>query len=361
MLTGCSYDKLIRMFTKLKKDIDKGLAELAGTIKTGLKDRTLYKGIRDFILRDGKRIRPILFLISYKGYTKRKKLPQRKLIRCALSMELLHDFLLIHDDVIDNSDTRRGKPTLHRVFNSEFSRPSGDKLGADLSIVAGDVIFALAMDALFAIDEPSTRKEKALIKFTEAARDTGVGEFMDVVNNTKDIKKICKNDVFLTYTLKTSRYTFEAPLVIGSVLSGAGTREQQKLSRLGIALGQAFQIYDDLLDVFSTSKKIGKPVLSDLNESKKTLLVWRTYSALKGKDKNELEKILVKKKKTYGDLLRFRKLIKAAGADRYCVDKTLSLLLEAGTICSGLKIRESSKKALRQIIRDFYSKTVTFS
>jgi geranylgeranyl diphosphate synthase type I len=349
------------MFTKFKKDIDKGLADLAGTLKTGLKDRILYKGIKDFILRDGKRIRPILFLISYKGYTKRKRVPPQKLIRCALSMELLHDFLLIHDDVIDNSATRRGKPTLHRLFNTELAKPSGDKLGADLSIVAGDVIFALAMDALFAIDEPGMRKEKALIKFTEAARETGVGEFMDVINNIKDIKKIKKNDVFLTYTLKTAKYTFEAPLVIGAILSGAGKSEQQKLSRLGIVLGQAFQIYDDLLDVFSTSKKIGKPVLSDLNESKKTLLAWKTYSSLKGKDKNELEKILKKKKKTYGDLLGFRKLIKTAGADRYCVDKTLALLLEAGTICSTLKIRESSKKVLRQLIRDFYSKTVTFS
>lgn len=359
LLSGNSYDRLIRMFKQLKKDIDKGLKDLAAELKAELPHSLLYKGIKDFILRDGKRIRPILFLLGYKGYTKRTGISHKKLIRSSLSTELLHDFLLIHDDVIDNSDLRRGKPTLHRLFNSELGKPARDKLGPNLSIVAGDIIFALATDALLSLDESAARKEKALLKFTEAARNTGIGEFLDVIDNIKKIEKIKKKDVFLTYTLKTAKYTFEAPLVMGAILAGASKREQEKLSRMGIALGQAFQIYDDLLDVFSTSKKIGKPVLSDLNESKKTLLVWRAYTTLKGKDKKALKQLLEKDKKTYPDLLKFRKLIKLSGADRYCIDKTLSLLLEAGSICSSLTMRGRSKKTLRQFIRDFYSKTVT--
>ncbi|MBD3426648.1 MAG: hypothetical protein GF409_05410 [Candidatus Omnitrophica bacterium] len=349
------------MFSKLAKDIDKALLDLSGQLKGSEGYRLLYKGIKDFMLRPGKRIRPVLFMTAYRGYTKKKRIPAGKLARSALSVELLHDFLLVHDDVIDNSAVRRGKPSLHRFFNKELSRSAGDKIGSDLSIVAGDIIFALAVDALMTVDETPLRKQKALEKFTEAARLTGIGEFIDVVNDTRSICSMKKEDILRAYELKTARYTFEAPLLIGAILAGAPESERKKLSGLGVTLGQAFQIYDDLLDTFSTSEKIGKPVLSDLAESKKTLMVWKTYNTLKGKDRRLLKELLEKDKKTRSDLLKFRRLITSSGSDRYCANKVLSLLLEAGTVCAGLKMRSGPKKTLRQFIRSFYSKTVTFS
>jgi len=353
----------MNMLKKLKKDID---AELRSFLKDaatdlGLKAGSplLYSGIKDFVERGGKRLRPMLLAISYLGYTKRGKSSYKDLLRCSLSLELLHSFLLVHDDIIDKSVLRRGKPTLHRLFNKRFGVPSKDDLGVSLSIVAGDVIFALATRALLSLDEDPARKEQAILEFSKTAARTGIGEFSDVVNDTKKVEKITEKEILLTYTLKTAKYTFESPLLTGAILAGAGKQELRKLSRLGIALGLAFQVQDDLLDAFSTSKRIGKSVLSDLAESKKTLLVWKTYKNLAGKDRKLLKHLLEKNKKTRKDLLKFRQLIKTAGADRYCLKKTDALLREANTILAGLRMKREYKTSLKRLIRESLSKTAS--
>jgi len=348
------------MLEKIKKDIDKELKSLPSMADRDFNlksSKLLYAGIQDFLNRNGKRIRPILFVLSYQGYTKRKDFSYKKLIRASLSLELLHDFFLVHDDVIDKSALRRGKPTLHRFFNSKLGVSSKNEIGPNLSIAAGDILFALAVNTLLSFEEESFRKEKTLSLFTKIAASTGEGEFIDVVNNIKKIEKITEKEVLFTYTLKTAKYTFEGPLLLGATLAGAKKEEIRKLSRLGITLGLAFQIQDDLLDVFSSSKRIGKPVLSDLNESKKTLLVWKTYRNLSASGKIRLKRLLKKKKKTYSDLLSFRKLIISAGGGKYCLAKIASLLLEADSILSEVRMNPKYKAALEKLKEDLAAKT----
>lgn len=348
------------MLKKIKKDIDKSLDTLVkelgryASIKTS--SPLLYSGIKDFLVRDGKRIRPILFLISYLGYTKRKNFSYKDLLKASLSLELLHDFMLMHDDVIDKSDLRRGKPTLHRVFNKKMALPLNSDLGEALSIVAGDVVFAASIDCLMSFKESASRKEKALAKFTEAAATTGVGEFIDVVNNVKKIEKLKEKDVLLTYTLKTAGYTFEAPLVMGAILAGSSEQEIKKLSKLGIMLGQAFQIQDDLLDVFSTSKKIGKPVLADLEESKKTLLVLKTYKSLSPSNKKTFKRLLEKPKKSKSDLVKMRRLIQSSGAGSYCSKEIRSMHAKSMRIMQTLKMSKKYKKVLFDFAEKSFSK-----
>lgn len=343
------------MIEKLKKDIDNSLKfvlrEATSDFRIKRTIPLLYQGIQDFINRPGKRIRPVLFIISYMGYTKRQKFSYNKLIKASLSLELLHDFLLIHDDIIDKSNLRRGAPTLHKFFNSQTSSLPRTGLGENLSIVAGDILFSLAIKTLLTVDEDIHRKEQAVRKFTETAFLTGMGEFIDVLNDTKKIEQIKEKDILLTNTLKTTKYTFEGPLLIGAILAGVKKQELTKLSELSHLLGQAFQLRDDLLDIFSSTKKIGKPILSDLNESKKTVLIWQTLQRLTKKDKKLLKKLLEKNKKTYKDLSALRKLIKTAGADKYCQKKIQSLLINANKICSELNMNQKYKDSLKQVIQ----------
>lgn len=350
-----NYVRVFAMLKTLKKDVDSALKsalkDLSGELDLKPIPPLLYAAIKDFIERDGKRIRPILFLISYKGYTKRKNFSYKGLLKSSLSVELLHDFLLIHDDVIDKSGLRRGKPTLQRLFNAKLGMPKGSDLGENLSIVAGDVLFAMAVKSLLSLKEDPARKEEALTAFIKAASATGVGEYIDVVNNIKRIETLSRKDIFQTYILKTAKYTFQCPLVMGAVLAGAKKSEINKLSRLGVFLGQAFQLQDDMLDVFSSARKIGKPVLSDLNEGKKTLLVWKTYQNLKGKDKKKLKNLLEKKKKSYKDLAAFRKMIKSSGSYEYCAGITRSLLKEASCLSKKLKMKKEYKSLLEELIR----------
>jgi len=349
------------MFKKLQIDIDIGLKTLLNDANTvfALKPSSplLYRGIKDFLRRPGKRIRSILFILSYLGYTRKKKVSHNNLIKCSLSFELLHNFLLIHDDIIDKSDLRRGKPSLHNFFNNKLHLNKKDCLGPDLSIVAGDIIFAFAVETLFSIDESPLRKEKALRNFTKTAAFTGIGEFIDVVNNRTPIDKITQKDISLTYTLKTAKYTFESPLVIGAILAGAPQEDISLLSKMGIILGEAFQIQDDLLDIFYPSKKTGKSTFSDLSESKKTILIWRTYSKADKKEKHFIKTFLKKPLKSREDLLKMRHLIKKSGTGEYCRTLILLKIEESLRLFAGLNMKNTYKLPLKKFINGSFSKT----
>ncbi|MCK5451340.1 MAG: polyprenyl synthetase family protein [Candidatus Omnitrophica bacterium] len=348
------------ILNKFKKDIDAALKMVLKDMDVNFELRSaskeLYKNLQDFINRDGKRIRPILFLISYYGYAKKKKISYKKLIKGSLSFELLHDFLLIHDDVIDNSDLRRGKPSLHMTFNSDYGVTKKNELGKSLSIIAGDILFAWAIKSLLELDTNLKCKEQVIKLFTNMTTCTGIGEYIDVVNNTHKIENISQKDIYLTYTMKTAKYTFEGPLLAGGILGTANNSEQNKLSEIGNILGQVFQIQDDLLDIFLSSKETGKPVLSDLAESKKTLLAWTASRFLSGNDKIIFKSIFEKTKKTKKELLLLKKLMINSGASLYCLKKTHLLLAKSNNILSNLKMKPKYKTVLKNLIDKLITK-----
>ena len=342
------------MLEQTIKRINTSLASLLKDVQKryslGLVSDSLFTFSKEFILRKGKRIRPLLFILSYKGYTKKQSSRQQRLFRSAAAIELLHDFLLIHDDVIDNSDLRRGKPTLHQLFNHKLKLSDHAKIGPELAIISGDIIFALAIEAFLSVDENFQRKEKALKELVVAAAYTGAGEFTDVAFSHFDIDRLSEKKIFLNYSLKTAKYTFECPLLMGALLAGASKEELKKLSKIGIAAGQAFQIYDDLLDLFSTEKIIGKSTLTDLAESKKTLLVFKAYKNLKASDKSQFKKILEKKNKNKTDLALFKNLIVKSGSYDHCLQLIHQLQTTALATCHQLKMRASHKQALIAVI-----------
>lgn len=350
----------IQMINEWKKDIDKSLSLFLDETETryglNLISDTFFAGIKNFLQRKGKRIRPLLFLIAYQGYTKKKNLSYENLLRCSLSLELLHDFMLVHDDIIDKSALRRGKPTLHRLYNAKLNLSKTNDIGTNLSIVAGDFIFALSIEAFLSVEEDAARKQLALKKFAEAAAFTSAGEFIDVVDSSKSIEDIDENRIFLNYTFKTAKYTFECPLLTAAILTNTDKEELSKLSRMAIFFGQAFQLQDDLLAILATSREIGKSVLSDLAESKKTLPVWKAYENSNSAEKLILKKLLEKKRKNYRDLIKFKALIKKSGAQDYCLQKIKSLLKEGYGILSSLKMKKKSQRLLNNLLQELFSK-----
>ncbi len=296
----------------------------------------IFTSIRDFVLRDGKRIRPILFVTGYLGFSKRTDTPG--LYTSALSIELLHDFMLVHDDIIDKSDMRRNKPSMHAMLNSYLGRFRKVKFnGQDLAIVIGDVMYATAIHAFLSIREDMERKESALKKFIEAAIFTGSGEFIELLCGTKAIERVTKDDVYKIYDYKTAYYTFSCPLAAGAILAGAGPKDIRDLSRYGILLGRAFQIKDDILGMFSEEDKTGKSSLADLKEAKKTLLIWYAYNHAAPKSRRRIKTILENDTAGRKDLLEMRHLISESGALAYAgkeiarfQKKARTLLLDSG-------------------------------
>lgn len=336
------------MFERIKNKINRELAGFSRQVDKlySLKKISplLSERIKEFILRDGKRIRPALFVFGYLGFAERKA---PGLYRSALAIELLHDFMLVHDDIIDKSDKRRNKPSMHVMFNIYLNRYKNIKFnGQDLSIVAGDVIYAMAIKAFLSIKESPERKERALQKFIETALYTGAGEFIELINTACGIEKIKKEDIYKIYDYKTAHYTFATPLSTGAILGGASEAQINKLFKFGIYLGRAFQIQDDILGIFSEEKKIGKPVLSDLQEAKKTLLIWHAYRNSDRVNQSIIKQVLRKKKICRPDLIRMRRLIKQSGALDYAKKEITRLARLAQEQIRSSSMREKYKSPL---------------
>ncbi|MBF0121930.1 MAG: polyprenyl synthetase family protein [Candidatus Omnitrophica bacterium] len=333
------------MLNQLRKEIDTSIATFLTQIKKEYRlhliNPILYESILEFSLRPGKRIRPLLLLLSYLGYAPLNKKPNRAVYNASTCIEFLHNFMLIHDDIIDRSDLRRGKPTMHRVLRKTIPCVDQDKLGIDLAIIAGDIVYALAIDAFLSINEEPRRKEQALKYFIQTAAFTAMGEFIDTVQGVNQLKNIREKDVFLNYSLKTARYTFDCPLVTGAILSGARKSEIRKLSQFGLLIGQAFQIQDDIIGLFETEKKIGKSILSDLDEKKKTLLIVHAARTLKGKKYSTFLKIFNKPKKTLKDLETIKTLLIEARSLNYAFMAVKSRIKEADKILRSLSMHTS--------------------
>lgn len=343
------------MLLKIRKRVDK---ELASYLRTLDKEHAvkkisplLFEYIREFTLRKGKRIRPALFIIGYLGFAK-KETPG--LYTSALSLELLHDFMLVHDDIIDKSDTRRGKPSMHRMFDSYLSRHKKLKFnGQDLAIVAGDVMYAMAIHAFLAIKEDMSRKEEALRKFIQAAIYTGSGEFIELLCGIKDITQTSQKDIYNIYDFKTANYTFATPLASGAILAGAGESQIKRLFQYGVYLGRAFQIKDDILGMFGEEEKIGKSNLTDLKEAKQTLLIWRAFNRADNRNKKTIKNLLGKKNAGRKDLLRIRKIVTETGALDYCQKEIRRSIAGAEKLLASSQIGVAYKNALHALAGEF--------
>ncbi|MBF0217202.1 MAG: polyprenyl synthetase family protein [Candidatus Omnitrophica bacterium] len=344
------------MFEELRKEIESGLRvfiDEAGK-EYGLRKnaRMLFEGLKDFILRDGKRIRPMLFLLGYLGYTKRRKIDRKKLIRSAIAIELLHDFFLIHDDIIDRSDYRRGKLTLHKMFNKSLGLKHADGTGSMLGIAAGDMLYSLSMKAFLSIEEDHELKIHAFSQFINAAAYTCLGEYDDVKAGLSDIKKIKERDVLNIYTSKTARYTFECPLVTGAILAGCARKEIVKISKMAILLGMGFQIIDDMGDLLLTSHEQGKTAYSDLVESKKTLLVIIAFNKMSSLGKKLFQRSFSKVNKSESDIAKMVELITKTNAPISCLKKAFSLICSSKSLASSLKCKKEFKNILLKKIFD---------
>lgn len=192
------------MFLKIKNRIEQELAACIHSLdkRYALSQTSpiLFNNIKEFVCRKGKRLRPLLFVLGYLGFSKKAA---SGLYRSAVSLELLHDFMLVHDDIIDKAETRRGKPSMHAMLKRHL--PGNKKLkfnSQDLSMVIGDVIYAMSLHAFLSIKEDRKRKEAALRKLIASAVYTGSGEFIELLNGIKSLDKISKNDSIKYMTSK---------------------------------------------------------------------------------------------------------------------------------------------------------------
>jgi geranylgeranyl diphosphate synthase type I len=342
------------MLKQIRKKIDAQIKDYLETEDLCLKllkiQPSLHKELSKFAQNGGKRTRPLLFILAYEALAKKKT---NKIYKTAVAFELLHDFLLIHDDIIDRSDIRRGSPSIHKVLSSKIKCSlSTNANGNDFAIIAGDIMFSLALKAFLSSAEYSKNSGKAMGKFIDCSFFTELGEYIEMIESTRDIAKAKESVIYKIYELKTARYTFSYPLSIGAELASAGKKITNDLFEYGLLIGVAFQIKDDILGLFADEKKSGKSSLSDLNEGKKTLLIFKAYQNSNSKDKKLINSALKKKRITHKDLKAIGQIVKKSGSLDYANKAIKERFLQSQKLLSKIKMKPSVKKELNSLAKN---------
>ena len=242
----------------------------------------------DAYLSGGKRLRAGFAVLGYRAVrpldlTAPPRGELGLVLDAACALELFHAAALIHDDVIDRSDTRRGRPAAHRHF-AAFHRSIGlrgdaDHFGLAGAILLGDLLQSWADELLqHACDAVADRSAAARARehFNRMRSEVAVGQYLDVLEEQQPSfaaqqEQLERSTRVLVY--KSAKYSVEAPLLIGAALAGADDEQEQALSAFGLPVGVAFQMRDDLLGVFGDAEVTGKPSGDDLLEGKRTVLV----------------------------------------------------------------------------------------
>lgn len=283
----------------------------------------------EYVGRKGKRIRPLLFLSTYRALGGAKAIEDKSLLQAAISLELLHAFVLVHDDLIDHSEKRRGLPTFHKMVEQRQGRLSdAERTGQGVALVVGDLLFALAMETLQQGSFGGQAETQALKKFLSYVTDTGVGEIFDILLGSRDISRVSREDIERTYFLKTTRYTFEAPCVLAAILAGASTEKAEDLAAVMEPLGLAFQIQNDLME-FSHLDGRDQLLPTDLLEGKKTLLVREAYDRLGETDRSFLQMCLHAPSRNDASISKVQDLLRKSGALAAMQDRCTQLFQEA--------------------------------
>jgi geranylgeranyl diphosphate synthase type I len=344
-------ENIHKIKARINREIEAFIKETAEKHRLDKISPETYRHLRDFSLREGKRIRSILFVLSYLGNTKNAA---PYLFRTAIAVELIHAFILIHDDIIDRSELRRGIPSLHTLINRRFAQKRKKFTGQDMAMVVGDILFSLGIQAFLAIKEEPSRKERALSKLLESALYTGCGEINELLHGLKNLRDITKEEIYAVYDHKTGNYTFITPLVIGAILAGASKTQINKLQQSGLYLGRAYQINDDLLGIFGNESTLGKPPLADVQEAKRTLLIWHAYNNSNPADKNSIKRIFSKSNAGQKDLEAMRQIIARTGAIEYALSEIHSFVDMACKNIEVSKLKKKQKDTLLFFINNYF-------
>ena len=241
----------------------------------GTQPGSLYEPIRYIMALGGKRLRPLLTLLSYAIY-KDKVEP---CVRYAAAVEAFHNFTLMHDDIMDKAPLRRGKATVHEKWN------------INTAILAGDVMLVKVYDLFLGLEQDKLKE--VLTLFNECAAGVCEGQQWDMEFESKS--RVTEAQYIEMIRLKTA-VLLGFSLELGAVLADAPELDRKLLREAGVNLGIGFQLKDDLLDVYADRKKFGKQVGGDIIANKKTFLLIKALEKAKGLDKKELQRWLIARK-----------------------------------------------------------------
>ena len=259
--------------------------------------------LREYARRPAKRLRPALVAMGYGMGAGHAELPGG-VWTFAAAFELLHTFLLVHDDVADCAERRRGGPALHHLL-------APGKLGEDLAVVLGDHLFAHSVETMLGTGLPGAAR--AVRYQLGVCRHTAAGQYLDLDLTRAPLSQVTLFRTLRVAQLKTARYGFVGPLVCGAMLAGAPRALIDGLDRVGRRMGLAYQLRDDLIGLFGDSQLAGKSTDGDFIQGKRTFPVVAAYTRAPVAVRAEMESLWNERPADPLSLARARPVVSAHG------------------------------------------------
>ena len=298
---------------RIQTTLDEFIAEHRTICKSVSPDVLPLVDSLENLLKGGKRLRPAF---AYWGYRSVGGADNENIIRAATSLEFLQACALIHDDVMDDSDVRRGNPSAHKQFESLHTGNlwAGESrtFGVGAAILIGDLALSWADELLGTSGLTHDEHRRAKKIYDIMRTELMAGQYLDLLEQVRG--DTTHETALNVIRYKSAKYTIERPLHIGAAIAGASTAHQELLSEYGLALGEAFQLRDDVLGVFGDKVVTGKPAGDDLREGKQTMLIARTRELVSPDDLATLTSLLGRKDLTDDQICELQNLIRDCGA-----------------------------------------------
>ena len=291
--------------------------------------KRLYSPINYLLNLRGKRLRPILLLMSADAFGKKKE----KAINAALAVEIFHNFTLMHDDIMDEAPLRRGQPTVHQKWN------------LNSGILSGDAMLIQAFQALENYDAENFKKLSNILN--KIALEVCEGQQYDLEFETQ--ANVTQNEYLEMIRLKTA-VLVGCSLKMGAIIGEASEQNAKEIYDFGVALGIAFQIHDDYLDVFGDANSFGKQIGGDILENKKTILFHQTMDKGSRKEKKELQNwFSTKTQKKFSDkkIKEVKKLFEITGAKESSLNLVSKFTKDAFTHLNNINFSNESKEIFK--------------
>jgi len=326
------YDELFSRIKTMAKAVDEKILELVPEKEP----RTLYEAARHYPLAGGKRVRPFVVLRAAEAVGGDPK----KAVYPAAAVEFVHNYSLVHDDIMDMDEMRRGRPTVHKVW------------GVNMAILAGDLLLNKAFEAIARAEVSPEKKVRILQVLVETSNQLCEGQALDIEFEKRD--EVTVEEYLQMISGKTGAL-FDGSAVIGAIVGTDREDYIRALSKWGRNVGMAFQIWDDVLDLIADEEKLGKPVGSDIRKGKKTLIVSHFFQHATEEDKAEFLKVfgkyagdakgdaLIHDENVKEEVAKAIELLKKYGSIDYAAQYAKNLVKEANEALKVLPESEARK------------------
>lgn len=309
------------------------------------------------LLVGGKRLRSLLCLYGWQAAGGSGDMTAA--VRAAASLELFQVFALVHDDVMDDSDVRRGRPSAHRALATAYTDSGGPRSRAEAhgmgaAVLLGDLALVWSDELLRTADVSSGRLEQVLSLVAEMRSEVMYGQLLDLQTTGRLSSNV--NTALHVIRYKTAKYTIERPLHIGAALAGASPRVLNACTAFGIPLGEAFQLRDDLLGVFGDPAKTGKPILDDLREGKATALMALAVQRASRAELRTLRHLVGRSDLNEEHATVVRAILNSTGARQTVEEMITTRRAAALAALDEAPFSESARASLHQVAREATSR-----